>query len=43
MIDDFKNTIVSDEIYNILQKYNWKKNLKFKENFIFNRNGEIAD
>ena len=43
MIDDFNNTIVSDEIYNILQKYNWKKFLKSKENFVFNRNGEIAD
>ena len=31
MIDDFKNTIVSDEIYNILQKYNWKKLLKSKD------------
>ena len=31
MIDDFNNTIVSDEIYNILQKYNWKKFLKSKE------------
>jgi hypothetical protein len=43
MIDDFKNTIVSDEIYNILQKYNWKRFLKSKEHFVFNRNGEIAD
>jgi hypothetical protein len=43
MIDDFKNTIVSDEIYNILQKYNWKRFLKSKEDFVFNRNGEIAD
>ena len=43
MINDFNNTIVSDEIYNILQKYNWKKFLKSKENFVFNRNGEIAD
>ena len=43
MIDDFKNTIVSDEIYSILQKYNWKRFLKSKEHFAFNRNGEIAD
>ena len=43
MIDDFKNTIISDELYNILQKYNWKKFLKSKESFVFNRNGEIAD
>ena len=43
MIDDFKNTIISDEIYNILQKYNWKIFSKSKEHFVFNRNGEIAD
>ena len=43
MIDDFKDTIGSGEIYNILQKYNWKTFLKSKENFVFNRNGEIAD
>ena len=43
MIDDFKNTIVSDEMYNILEKYNWKRFLKSKEYLVFNRNGEIAD
>ena len=43
MINDFKNTIVSDEIYNILQKYNWKRVLNSKKHFVFNRNGEIAD
>ena len=43
MIDDFKNTIISDEIYDILQKYNWKKKINSNEKFIFNRNGEIAD
>ena len=43
MIQEFKNTIVSDEIYDILQKYNWKKFSRSKDHFVFNRNGEIAD
>ena len=43
MIDDFQNIIVSDEIQTILKKYNWKRLLKSKNNFIYNRHGEIAD
>ena len=43
MIDYFENAIVSDEIFKILQKYNWKIFLKSADTFVFNRNGEIAD
>ena len=43
MIKDYQNIIISDQIFNILQKYNWKSFLYSKEHIICNRKGELAD
>ena len=43
MIENFNNIIASEEILNIFQKHNWKKESKSKFNYAFNYKGDIAD